>query len=167
MRKKIFGGLIITIILLLGLVIIIKMGNDYLHRMEPEAGYYYVVDNQKYPDAYIKIEKGKGVFSDIDLNEIFRMEIAESYMESLENQNGKLADEEKEDIIKSIDLNKQFCREFQLDFEDFSLQTGENTYEYRFGCVAPHRYLGYTYNSKEKTILVRYEDETLLFKKTR
>jgi predicted CopG family antitoxin len=141
------------------------MGNDYLHRMEPETGCYYVVDNEKYPDAYIKIKKEKAVFSDIDLNEIFRKEIAEDYIESLENQNGKLSEEEKEDIINSIDLNKQFCEEFQLDFESFSLQTGINTYDYRFGCVAPYRYLGYTYNKKEKTILVKFGDKTLLFKR--
>lgn len=163
-RKMII--IISSIMLIIVLVVGIKVGDVYLHRMEPEEGCYYLVDDKKYPDACLQIDNGKGMFSDIDLNEIFRMEFAESYIQALENKNGKMSDEEKKDIIESIDLNKQFCKEFEMDYESFCMQMGENSWSYRMGCVAPNRYLGYIYDKEEKTILLEYGSVRILFKKS-
>ncbi|MBD5088305.1 MAG: hypothetical protein HDT30_05760 [Clostridiales bacterium] len=152
MRKT---GIIVAvgIVLLLGLVYMI-----FRESPEVKNGIYKIENNEEYSEAYIEVKDGYAQFFNIDLNAIYKEKISERYIIYLTRQKQQnLSETEMQEIREAIDLNTMFCdKPFPITNSDVSMQDDEESYlyYYSFGCVVGNEYFLYTYNAKEKNIIL-------------
>ena len=93
-----------------------------------------------------------------DLNAIYKEKISERYINYLTRQKQQdLSETEMQEIKNTIDLNTMFCdKPFSITNSDINMQDDEERYlyYYSFGCVIGNEYFLYTYNAKEKQIIL-------------
>ena len=104
------------------------------------------------------------------MNELYKAEMLEHYIEYLTNTGGGIiTEEDHKEIEKSIDLNKMFCeKNFVLDYSKINIQDDQNhhLYYYTFGFVTKVDNMAYAYNAKEKIIILDYPEENpIVFRK--
>lgn len=163
---------IIKLAVIIMVVIIFGVAGVYFFSDHTEVadGKYWIQDNQTYPDAYIEIKDGKAQFFNIDLNALYKENIAEDYILYLKNYKKQVLSSAEEDKIKNaIDLNAQFCdSSFTLDYsndnDNYVDESGLG--QYNFGYVTDISFLSYEYNWKNRTItLTREEAGRIQFKR--
>jgi len=159
--KKVIVIIAIVLVAVLGAVGIYYFSGH----AEVAEGIYKVEGYERYPDAYIEVKDGTAQFFNIDLNALYKDEIVERYIKSL---NRDITVSERKEIENSIDLNKQFCDvSFVLDYNSpGNFVNSDGIGEYNFGFVTEIDYLAYEYDWKAKNItLVRGEAGRIVFKK--
>lgn len=153
-------------------VVVFGIVGYFVWKDDPEvkSGIYKVENFQKYPEAYIEVQDGEAQFVNIDLNELYKAEMVEHYIQYLTNANdGTVTEKERKEIEESIDLNKMFCeKSFVLDYSKINMQDDQNRhlYYYTFGFVTKVDNMAYAYNAKEKSIILDWSEENpIVFRK--
>ena len=154
--KKIIKRIVIIVVVLIAFIALtagaIKLFSDHT---EVAEGTYKVQNNTHYPDAYLVVNDGKAQFFNIDLNALYKDDIATYYIDYLKTNNPQLSGEEEKEVRDAIDLNKMFCEsEFPLDYdpEKSNFIDEEGIAHYNFGWVTEMSYLSYEYDWKKETI---------------
>lgn len=164
--KKVVGVLCVFVIIAIVTCTGIWLFGDH---SQVKEGIYRSQNSSKYPNAYIVVEDGTAQFYNIDLNEMYKAEIVENYIDYLVNyKEHVLSSSDKKEIKEAIDLNGQFCqKKIILNYEKENSNYYDETldiYNYNFGYVTDVDYLAYDYDWKKDTItLTRDDDENIVF----
>ncbi len=166
--KKVVGFLGVFIIIAIVTCIGIWLFGDH---SQVKEGIYRSQNSSKYPNAYIVVEDGTAQFYNIDLNEMYKAEIVEHYINYLEGYKEQvLSNSDKASIKEEIDLNAQFCQsKFVLDYSKEKINYYDEeakVYHYNFGDITDVDYLSYDYDWEKNTItLTRDTNNEIIFER--
>ncbi len=162
MMKKIIIAIAcgIAVLLLLVVFVFTQTGKNGM-----KLGRYNIVDNDKYPDAYLEVTETTLQFFNIDLNEYYQAEQMREYRMVLDNDPewyGAVSDEE---LTELTDLNAVYV-ERAFDYSNCTI-TKVGTNVYRYFTYYHDNFLGFgtRYNTKTGEIEIKRSDVVLRFEK--